>query len=206
MKRLLTLLFWVGILYVGYIGYSIWTFEGDRPLESTDAAVVLGAAAYYDKPSPVLKERVNHAVKLYKDGKVDHVILTGGKGEGAPFAESEVARDYAVEKGVPKEDTFVDLTSKITEGNIINAKLIGEEQGFKDYTLVSDPLHMKRSMAIANQINLDAVASPTETSAYQSLETRVPFFLREWAFYFLYKGSLIVPDSLKPDDWVPVNR
>lgn len=205
MKRLLKLLFWIGVLYVAYIGYSIWTFEGEET-HNTDAAIVLGAAAYHDKPSPVLRERVNHAVKLYKKGDVDHIIFTGGKGEGAPFAESEVARDYAVELGVPKQDTFVDMTSKITEGNIINAKLIGQEQGFEDYTVVSDPLHMKRSMAIANQINLDSEASPTTTSAYQTLETRVPFFLREWGFYFLYKGSLVIPDTWKPDDWVPVNR
>ncbi len=179
MRKLLQLLLLLVLVYVGYAGYSIWTFTGNDHNEKTDAAIVLGAAAYYDKPSPVFQERINHALKLYKNNKVDHLIFTGGKGDGAQYSESEVARMYAIRKGVAKKDISIEKASKITEQNLDEAKTLGEKKGFETYRLVSDPLHMKRAMAMARDRNMDVRASPTQTSAYKSLETRVPFFLSE---------------------------
>ncbi|QHE53516.1 YdcF family protein [Pontibacillus sp. HMF3514] len=197
MKKLLQLLLLLVLVYVGYAGYSIWTFTGNDYNKKTDAAIVLGAAAYYDKPSPVFQERINHALKLYKNNKVDHLIFTGGKGDGAQYAESEVAKMYAIRNGVPKKDISIETASKITEQNLDEAKKLGEKKGFETYRLVSDPLHLKRAMAMARDRNMDVHASPTQTSAYKSLETRVPFFLREWMFYLGYEASVIADEFLR---------
>lgn len=169
----------------------MWTFTGDANLHHTDAAIVLGAAAYYNQPSPVFKERIKHGLKLYEEGYVDKLIFTGGKGEGAPYAEAEVAKMYAMDQGVPEEDIFIETSSKITEENLKNAKRIGQENGLDTFTIVSDPFHTKRSVAMAKHMEINAVASPTQTSAYKSLETKLPFFFREWAVYLGYEANAL---------------
>ncbi|KGX92889.1 multidrug MFS transporter [Pontibacillus halophilus JSM 076056 = DSM 19796] len=191
-KKIFRLIVLLVVLYVGYTGYSIWTFEGEHPPEDTEAAVVLGAAAYYNKPSPVFEERIKQGIKLYEEGNVDKLIFTGGKGKGAEYAESEVAKMYAINNGVPEEDILIENTSGVTQENLENAYQIGQEQEIDTYTLVSDPLHMKRAILMAKQIGMEVKASPTETSAYQSLETKLPFFFKEWAYYMGYQGKSIV--------------
>ncbi|MFY3791805.1 YdcF family protein [Ureibacillus sp. MALMAid1270] len=83
-------------LFIIYSAYSIWSFSNKNQLVKTDAAIVLGAATWEGEPSPVFRERINHAIWLYENGYVEKIILTGGKGEGEQFAESEVAREYAI--------------------------------------------------------------------------------------------------------------
>lgn len=190
-KKILQFIILGTIIYIGYTGYSIWTFEGQVDPPNTDAAIVLGAAAWYDDPSPVLKERINHGIELYTNGRVDQIIFTGGKGEGAKYAESEVSKSYAVEQGVPKSDIYIETKSKFTVENLQYAKALGDQEGFESYTIVSDPLHMKRAMAMAKDIGFNAYASPTQTSAYQSLETKIPFFVKQWAYYLAYQASTL---------------
>lgn len=196
MKKLFKLILLIGFIWIIYTGYSIWTFTGDGYEGKTDAAIVLGAAAYHNEPSPVFEERINHALELYDEGKVDGLIFTGGKGDGAQYAESEVAQMYAIRNGIPAEDIFIETVSNITEQNLDEAEEIGENEGFGTYRLVSDPLHMKRAMAIAKDRNMEVYASPTQTSAYKSLETKIPFFLREWIFYMGYEASVVAEQLL----------
>ncbi|MDN4494374.1 YdcF family protein [Ureibacillus aquaedulcis] len=92
------------LLFMIYSAVNIWSFSKRIELVKADVAVVLGAAAWEDEPSPVLRERVNHSIWLYENGYVDKIFFTGGKGKGDRFAESEVARDYAIKKNVNPED------------------------------------------------------------------------------------------------------
>ncbi|MDQ0246755.1 uncharacterized SAM-binding protein YcdF (DUF218 family) [Bacillus fengqiuensis] len=184
-KWILTLLF----ILIGtnfYTTWSIISFSLQNETVKTDAAIVLGAAVMDDKPSPVLKERINHAVLLYRKGMVEKIIFTGGKSEEDSAAESEAAKQYALSKGVHQEDIFIETRSNITEENLQQAKKLGEKQHFRTYTIVSDPLHMKRAMVMAHDFGMVAYSSPTGTSAYQSLKTKVPFLAREVFFYTGY--------------------
>lgn len=169
-----------------YITGSIISFSLQNEMVKTDAAVVLGAAVINDKPSPVLKERIHHAVWLYQKGMVEKIIFTGGKSDEDALAESEAAKQYALSKGVLKEDMFIETHSAITEENLQQAKKIGEKQQFRTYTIVSDPLHMKRAMVMAHDFGMAAYPSPTSTSAYQSWKTKLPFLAREVFFYTGY--------------------
>lgn len=154
-------------------------------------AVVLGAAAWEDEPSPVLQERINHAIWLYKNDYVDKIIFTGGKGKGDDdYAESEVARDYAIKNNVHPEDILIETQSKITEENLKFAYEIGVEENFSTFTIVSDPLHMKRAMLMAENTGMEAYSSPTQSSAYETFISKFPFFMRELFFYIGYIFSL----------------
>ena len=190
-KRLILAIILVLFIFISYSAFSIWSFSDKVQLVKSDVAVVLGAAAWGDEPSPVLRERINHSIWLYENDYVDKIIFTGGKGEGAMYAESEVAREYAINNNVKPEDILIEKKSRITEENLTYAFEIAAQQNFKTFTIVSDPLHMKRAMLMAENTGMeDSYSSPTQTSVYKSWESKVPFFVRELFFYIGYIFSL----------------
>lgn len=178
------------LLFVCYAAISIWSFSSNNELVKTDAAVVLGAAVWNDEPSPVFRERINHAIWLYENDYVDKIIFTGGKSEGNELAESEIARAYAIQNGVNATDILIETKSTITEENLKFAFEVGSAHNLSTYTIVSDPLHMKRAMLMAEDVGMDAYSSPTQSSAYETLKSKVPFFIRELVFYVGYILSL----------------
>lgn len=174
-------------LYVVYSAVSIWTYGSVDRREPTDAAIVLGAAVWDGKPSPVLEERIRHAIELYESGAVNKIIFTGGRGEGEAVSEAMAAKRYAEERGVPSADLYIEEISRITLDNLVCAREIARQEGLQTFTIVSDPLHMKRSVTMAQDLGLTVYSSPTPTSVYKSARTKVPFLLRELFFYVGYK-------------------
>lgn len=144
-----------------------------------DVAIVLGAAAYGDKPSPVFEQRIAHAVALYKNGTVRKLLLTGGFGDGAEFSESEVARRYAMDQGVPARDLLIEKTSRTTLENLKRARALMEQHGLSSALLVSDPLHMERACWMMHDLGVTAWRSPTPTTRYTSTEAKAGFLVRE---------------------------
>ena len=149
----------------------------------SDAAIVLGAAIRKERPSRVFAERINHAVRLFEAHQVGCIVFTGGVGYGAQLAESDVARRYAIRRGVPPSCIYVDTTSRNTRENILQAKRILDRHGLRNALLVSDPLHMKRAVTIARDVGLAVRPSPTRTSQYASPITKLLFLVREsWSY------------------------
>lgn len=171
------------------VSYSTTHYSG-----SADAAVVLGAAAWGSRPSPVFQARIDHAISLYRSGRVKKIIFTGGSRNPKHPADSEVARDYALKQGVPRADILIETRSLITEGNLRFTKLIIRRHGFKKLMIVSDPLHMKRAILIAHQQGLTAYPAPTSTTQYKSLRSKFTFLLRETALYIGYILLLPIKD------------
>ncbi|MDZ5472881.1 YdcF family protein [Bacillus sp. 31A1R] len=188
--RLVYTLIGIFLTLLSYSAYSIWSFGNKVQIVNTDVAVVLGAAAWGDEPSPVLRERINHSIWLYENNYVDKIIFTGGKGKEDKYAESEVAREYAIINNVHSEDILIETKSKITEENLKYAYEIARENNFNTFTIVSDPLHMKRAILIAKNTGMEAYSSPTQSSVYKTLSSKIPFFLRELFYYIGYIVSL----------------
>ncbi len=164
----------------------IYTYSFVTSSTPADTAIVLGAAVWDDRPSPVFEERIKHAINLYKEGLVQSIIFTGGIGEGDQWAESEVARRYAIEQGIPSEHLYCETVSRITQENLAEAKNILEQHGWSTALIVSDPLHMKRAMTIARDLGIDAYPSPTPTSRYETWKSKLGFLIRETYFYAPY--------------------
>ena len=173
-------------LWSALLGGRIYAYAQVSDPEPADAAVVLGAAVYREQPSPVFRERINHAVELYRDGQVGYLIFTGGVGTRDSVAESEAARVYAIESGVPAERILIETVSTDTEGNLAETQKIMQAMGFDRVLVVSDPFHMLRAMAIAADLGLNASASPTTTSRYESVRSQGIFLVREIYFYSAY--------------------
>ena len=155
--------------------------------ESCDVAIVLGAATSGSEVSEVYKQRLNHAMELYQNDYVKYIIVTGGMGKVSHFSDAAIAREYLVSMGLPDEVILEEGTSTITQENLENAKIIMEENGYETAAIVSDPLHMKRAMLLAKDSGIVAISSPTKSSAYKTLKTKIPFVAREAFFYIGYK-------------------
>lgn len=181
------------LLYIAGNAVSIWRFAKVDEKCPADVAIVLGASTYNNTVSPVFQERINHGIWLYENDYVEKIIMTGGYGEGNEHSDAYVAKQYAISQNVPEEDILIEENSVITQENIENAKTLMDELGYDTAIMVSDPLHMKRSMIMAEDYEIEAYSSPTPTTRYISMETKLEFLGREVFFYIGYKVYRLVP-------------
>ncbi|MFQ3544857.1 YdcF family protein [Halobacillus rhizosphaerae] len=190
MKKIIVLGLVALIIYAGWTGFSIWTYGDNKNLPEADAAIVLGAAQWNGKPSPVFEGRLKEAIELYEKNKVDFLIFTGGASQNAASSEAEVGKSYAMEHGVPEKAILFENQSFVTEDNLMNAKKVATNKEIHSYLLVSDRYHLKRAVALAKDDDMKNVKGvPTKYSAYQTLETKLPFFMKEWGYFMVYQLS-----------------
>ena len=132
--------------------------------QRADAIVVLGAAQYVGRPSPVLRARVDHAVSLWKRGLAPTLILTGGTGVGDTTSEAAVARKYAMSQGVPDRVIVIEIKGRTTSESMRAVARIMDDREQSSVILVSDPFHMLRLSILARRFGLEPYTSPTRTS------------------------------------------
>ena len=191
-RKIVYLLFAALAFWSLYIAGQIYSFSKTDETKLADVAIVLGAGIRNDRPSGVFRERIKHAIDLYQRGLVEAIILTGGVGPGNDVAGSEVARQYAIEHGMPLEHIFIETTSTDTLENLTEAKHLMASQSFQTALIVSDPLHMYRAMVIAGDLDMNANPSPTPTSRIDSIRAALNFLAREVVsvtVYFLFPTS-----------------
>lgn len=175
------------IVYIACNVISICRYSRVYENKKCDVAIVLGAAASDNGVSEVYKQRLNHVAELYQKGDVNKIIVTGGKGKGNRFTDAYMAKQYLESMRITTDSILEEDKSRITQENLENAKKIMDENGYKSALIVSDPLHMKRAMLLANDLEINAFSSPTQSSAYKSMKTKIPFVARETFFYIGYK-------------------
>lgn len=186
---------WVSLLLLaigqGWFAWQVYRYAQPptRLPVPADAAVVLGAAAWGDKPSPVFRERINHAIGLYQTGTVEKLIFTGGTPKAGYASEAEVARRFAIKQGVDAADIYFETTSKDTYQNLVNTRLLMRRHNIRSVIIVSDPYHIARAAAMAEDLGIRAAYSPTPTSRFNqaSATVRGKFFLQESYRLFLYR-------------------
>ena len=189
MKRIRQLLFWSGGLVVGItavFAIDLYLYSLRDDAQPADAAIVLGAAVFGNRPSPVLRERINHAIRLYENGTIKTIIFTGGIGRRDTMSEAAVSARYAQANGVPAEAILLEETSRNTRENLRNAQQIGQTHGLSSFLIVSTPFHMRRAMWLAHGLELDAYSSPTRSTRWISRYTKSRAFVREVIAYIGY--------------------
>lgn len=185
-KRIIKVIILFCISYIVFISCNIYFYGNKDQVRKADVAIVLGAGVFGKEPSPVFRERIKHAIWLYKNKFVKKLIFTGGKGKGKKYSEANVAKNYALKNSIPCEDIFTEELSTITRENLLYASKILKENNLDSVILVSDPLHMKRAMLMAKDCGLNALSSPTPTSRYISMKSKLSFLAREVFFYTAY--------------------
>jgi uncharacterized SAM-binding protein YcdF (DUF218 family) len=129
-----------------------------------DAIVVLGAAQYVGRPSPVLRARLDHALDLWQRGLAPRLIFTGGTGAGDTTSEAAVSRNYALRHGVPDTVILMENEGRTTRESFAAVAAIMRARQMHTAILVSDPFHMLRLRVLSSQYGVDAYTSPTKTS------------------------------------------
>ena len=145
-----------------------------------DAIVVLGAAHYQGRPSPVLRARLDHAIALYARGLAPRLVLTGGIAEGDTESEASASRTYALRAGVPDTSILLENDGRTT-GQSLEAvgRLLGA-RGMSRVVLVSDPFHVFRASLVARRQGLEVFTSPTRADGIWTRVARQPgYFLSE---------------------------
>ena len=137
------------------------TVDERRP---ADAIVVLGAAQYNGRPSPVLQARLDHALKLYRADLAPVIVVTGGVGRGDVESEATVGKRYLTTRGVPSKAVVLEAHGRSTGESMTAVAAWAGKANVKAVILVSDPFHMARLRAEARRTGITAYLSPTTTS------------------------------------------
>ena len=131
-------------------------------INSVDCILVLGAGITGNKPSPMLEERLLKGIELYEAGVAPKLIMSGDHSR-EDHDEVNVMKQYAIEKGVPSEDIFMDHAGLSTYESIYRAKEIFQS---KKIVIVTQEYHLYRALYIARQLGIDAVGVATEHHSY----------------------------------------
>ncbi|EIT86345.1 hypothetical protein A374_05256 [Fictibacillus macauensis ZFHKF-1] len=133
--------------------FILSSINNDQP-SSVDYVLILGAGLKNDKPTPVLKERLNTAIAYYKKHPHTTLVTSGGLTKGDHTSEGEAMAQYLVMHGVPKKDIVQETKSKSTSENIAFAsKLMKKRIGNHKHhvLLVSNDFHLKRAKMLASK-------------------------------------------------------
>lgn len=150
----------------------------------TDAIVVLGAAQFNGTPTPVFANRLEHARELYDAGVAPTIITVGGKQPGDAYTEAEAGRSYLIDAGVPAESIVAVEAGSDTLTSLEPAAAVMSDLGIRDVTIVSDPTHMARSVAIADRLGL--TAHPNGTSIGDGANVTAEYVSRETVGYLYF--------------------
>lgn len=153
------------LLYFVVSLVQVWnTGRDDSFLQSrstVDAIVVLGAAQYDGRPSPQLRARLDHVVRLWNMPVAPTVVVTGGKQTGDRFTEAEASRDYLVSRGLPVEVIVIESRGESTYQSLEAVRDAARANQWQRLVLVSDPYHLKRAQLVAEELGMDAEVSAT---------------------------------------------
>jgi uncharacterized SAM-binding protein YcdF (DUF218 family) len=156
----------LGLLLLGWLTSlaAVLVWERNDQARPVSAIVVLGAAQYVGRPSPVLRARLDHAIDLWRRQLAPLIIVTGGTGTGDTTSEAAVSQRYAIRRGVPASAILLETKGRTTSESMEGVAALMGKQSRRDVLLVSDPFHMLRLTILARRHGLEPYASPTPTS------------------------------------------
>jgi uncharacterized SAM-binding protein YcdF (DUF218 family) len=158
----LTALVWAGVVV------AVAVEAAHDQAAQADAIVVLGAAQYNGRPSPVFRARLNHAATLYQRGLAPTVLVTGGVGAGDSLNEANVGRDYLVRLGIPDDAVIPLAGGRDTFTSIDQVRRWFDGRTSRRALLVSDGFHLLRLHIISRRLGLTPYTSPALGSPIQA--------------------------------------
>ncbi|MDF2979035.1 MAG: hypothetical protein K0S40_3763 [Actinomycetospora sp.] len=183
----------VALLLVGGTAVRVWQLGRTDERQPVDMIVVLGAAQYDGRPSPVFRARLQHALELYEEGVAPRIVTVGGAAAGDAFTEAQAGEQWLVENGVPGQALLPVDEGRDTFESFEAVAAVAEQRGWRSAVLVSDPWHSLRSRTMAADVGLDATTSPTKRGpVVQTRETQLRYIVRETGaliYYHLTHGS-----------------
>ena len=159
--------------------------------QPADIILVLGAAEYRGKPSPVLRARLDHALSLYKRGLAPRILTTGGAGGDPVYTEGGVGRTYLVSQGVPSEAIIVEPEGESTVYSTAAAAEIMRRMELKSCIVVSDGYHIYRVKKLLESRGLTVYGSPRSLDSPNDWRERW-LYVRQAIGYLLWRVGVPV--------------
>ncbi|WP_031496748.1 YdcF family protein [Bryobacter aggregatus] len=189
MKKILTiaavLLFLIWGYQVTILALAVRDQAQKEEARPSEVIVVLGAAEYKGKPSPVFRSRLDHAFDLYMQKMAPRVLTTGGSGGERVHTEAEVGRQYLADRGIPVENIYVEREGATTAQTTAASAEILKRMGWNTCILVSDGYHLFRAKKMMTDYGLDCVGSPRPAKDAGYLQTGW-LYLRQAVGYSLF--------------------
>jgi uncharacterized SAM-binding protein YcdF (DUF218 family) len=159
--RVIGIIALLGFLALLGLGIFLDVYGQQERVRPAEVIIVLGSRVSPDgQPGDSLRARTLHAIDLYRRHLASALLFTGGQGSDEPRAESAVARDLAMQNGVPPSAIFLETASTNTRENARFAAAICREQGWTTAIVVSDPYHVWRGRRNLRQEGITAYPSP----------------------------------------------
>jgi uncharacterized SAM-binding protein YcdF (DUF218 family) len=156
-----------------------------------DVIVVMGAAEYRGKPSPVLKARLDHSLELYREKKSARILTTGGAGGDPVFTEAEVSRDYLIRNGVPSEAILIEPEGESTAHSTAAAAEIMRRMGLRSCIVVSDGYHIFRAKKMLEAQGFKVYGSPRPSQPATGVG-RWWLYVRQAVGYTLWRAGITI--------------
>lgn len=185
---LITLLIVVYLSWVVSVIYRQSQIDEARP---ADVIIVLGAAEYAGRPSPVLRARLDHALDLYNRKLAPRIITTGGAGGDPVYTEGEVSRGYLVKHGVPSESIMMEREGESTVHSIAAAAEIMRRMNLRSAIVVSDAYHIFRVKKMLEFRGLDVYGSPRPSEPRGTWREKW-LFVRQAIGYLLWQIGITI--------------
>ncbi len=147
-------------VYLGSVTAEIHRQSMVDEARPADVIVILGAAAYRGRPSPILRARLDHGLELYRRRIAPRILTTGGAGGDPDFTESEVGRAYLIRRGVPSEAIIIEPEGDSTAYSTAAAGEIMRRMGLGSCVVVSDGYHIYRAKKLLEIHGLKVYGSP----------------------------------------------
>ena len=160
---ILSIIFILDILSINF--YVIGSTKDQinvKNIKNIDCIIVLGAGVWGENPSPMLQDRLDTAITLYKDGKSNKILMTGDHGR-KEYDEVNIMKKYAIDNDIPSEDIFMDHAGFSTYESIYRAKEIFKA---KKVVIVTQKYHLYRAIFIANNLGLEAYGINSDPRMY----------------------------------------
>jgi len=158
------------------------TVDEARP---ADVIVILGAAEYHGRPSPVLKARLDHGLSLYRKGLAPRILTTGGAGGDPIFTEGDVGRAYLIRLGVPSEAIIVEPEGESTAHSAAAVGEIMRRMNLRSCLIVSDGYHIFRVKKLLESQGLRVHGSPRPSAPHDDFR-QWRLYLRQAVAYLLW--------------------
>ena len=179
-------------LYTGLLLFLLWSFlvasiyidSVTQQKERADAVVVMGASQWNGRPSPALRDRLDHAYDIYRDGLVKYIVLTGGIARGDSTSESAVGKKYLVSKGVPGSIIFIEEKGHTTLESMKEVKKILSNRNIHSVIFVSHGYHLHRVRKMAEDMGIRNVRISAVSIKNDS--KKIKLVLRESLVYVVY--------------------
>ncbi len=193
MKRAIASLCFLGVLLLGYLLYVAKQIERQSSVDEAqkaDVIIVLGAAEYRGRPSPVLKARLNHALFLYTNGLAPFIMTTGGAGGDPVFTEGEVGRGYLTQRGVHSEAILVEPDGATTVESLEAASEIMKRMNLYSCIVVSDGYHIYRVKRVLERRGIRVYGSPRPSAVTMSARKLNWLYFRQAVGFCLWQAGV----------------